>query len=97
MAVVLVADTRLLTDFLVTQPAIYAYVRKKEDNNPYSYTPWIPQRIAVTGSSLKREIPTAILLDNHSASMSEITSLILKSQGNHVKLIGRNSCEPNPC
>ena len=87
-----VADTRLLTDFLVTQPAIYAYVRKKEDNNPYSYTPWIPQRIAVTGSSLKREIPTAILLDNHSASMSEITSLILKSQGDHVKLIGRNSC-----
>ena len=87
-----VADTRLLTDFLVTQPAVYAYVRKKEDNNPYSYTPWIPQRIAVTGSSLKREIPTAILLDNHSASMSEITSLILKSQGNHVKLIGRNSC-----
>ena len=87
-----VADTRLLTDFLVTQPAVYAYVRKKEDNNPYSYTPWIPQRIAVTGSSVKREIPTAILLDNHSASMSEITSLILKSQGDHVKLIGRNSC-----
>ena len=24
--------------------------------------------------------------------MSEITSLILKSQGDHVKLIGRNSC-----
>ena len=43
-----VIDTRLLTDYLITQSAVYAYVRKKEDNNPYSYTPWIPQKITVT-------------------------------------------------
>lgn len=64
---------------------------KKEDNNPYSYTPWIPQKITVTPKSLGRNIPTAILLDNYSASMSEVTTLILKSQGDHVKTIGRNS------
>lgn len=86
-----VIDTRLLTDYLITQTAIYAYVRKKEDNNPYSYTPWIPQKITVTKKSLGRNIPTAILLDNYSASMSEVTTLILKSQGDHVKTIGRNS------
>ena len=84
-------DTRLLTDYLITQSAVYAYVRKKEDNNPYSYTPWIPQKITVTPKSLGRNIPTAILLDNYSASMSEVTTLILKSQGDHVKTIGRNS------
>ena len=86
-----VIDTRLLTDYLITQTAVYAYVRKKEDNNPYSYTPWIPQKITVTKKSLGRNIPTAILLDNYSASMSEVTTLILKSQGDHVKTIGRNS------
>lgn len=86
-----VIDTRLLTDYLITQTAVYAYVRKKEDNNPYSYTPWIPQKITVTTKSLGRNIPTAILLDNYSASMSEVTTLILKSQGDHVKTIGRNS------
>ena len=86
-----VIDTRLLTDYLITQSAVYAYVRKKEDNNPYSYTPWIPQKITVTSKSLGRNIPTAILLDNYSASMSEVTTLILKSQGDHVKTIGRNS------
>ncbi len=86
-----VIDTRLLTDYLITQTAVYAYVRKKEDNNPYSYTPWIPQKITVTSKSLGRNIPTAILLDNYSASMSEVTALILKSQGDHVKTIGRNS------
>jgi len=86
-----VIDTRLLTDYLVTQSATFCYVRKKEDNNPYSYTPWVPQRIAVTSKSLGRNIPTAILLDNYSASMSEMTTLVLKSQGDHVKTIGRNS------
>lgn len=86
-----VIDTRLLTDYLITQSSVYAYVRKKEDNNPYSYTPWIPQKITVTPKSLGRNIPTAILLDNYSASMSEVTTLILKSQGDHVKTIGRNS------
>lgn len=90
-------DTRLLTDYLITQSAVYAYVRKKEDNNPYSYTPWIPQKITVTPKSLGRNIPTAILLDNYSASMSEVTTLILKSQGDHVKTIAETVTERRRC
>lgn len=86
-----VLDTRLLTDYLVSKTAVYAYMRKKEDNNPYSYTPWVPQQITVTSKSLGRNIPTAVLIDNGSASMSEITTLILKSQGDHAKAIGQNS------
>ncbi len=86
-----VADTRYLTDYLVSHAATYRYVRKKEDNNPYAYSPWVPQQTIVTSKSLHRDIPTAILIDNHSASMSEATTLMLKSQGDHVKTIGRNS------
>ncbi len=86
-----VADTRYLTDYLVSHTAIFRYARKKEDNNPYGYSPWVPQQIVVTPKSLNRDIPTAILIDNHSGSMSESTTLMLKSQGEHVKTIGRNS------
>ena len=87
----LLQDTRFLADYLVSHTATYCYTRKKEDNNPYGYSPWIPQQIIVTENSLGRDIPTAILLDNNSASMAEMTPLILKSQGDHVKIIGRNS------
>ncbi len=85
------ADTRFLTDYLVSHTATYCYTRKKENDNPYGYTPWIPQQIVVTPNSLGRNIPTAVLIDNNSASMAEMTPLILKSQGDHVKIIGRNS------
>ena len=36
----------------------------------------------------KKEIPIVILLDNNSASMSEISTLMLKSQGKHVTVVG---------
>lgn len=87
-----VADTRFLTDYLVNHSAVYCYARKKEDNNPYGYSPWVPQQISVTSNSLGRDIPTVVMIDNYSASMSESTTLILKSQGDHVKTVGRNSC-----
>lgn len=86
-----VADTHLLTDYLVNHSAIYAYIRMKEDSNPYSYTPWIPQTVAQTERSTGQDLPIVVLLDKGSASMSETTTLILKSQGNQVSVVGRNS------
>ncbi len=86
-----VADTRLITDYLVSHTATFCYMRMKENDNPYGYSPWVPQQIVVTPNSLKRDIPTAILIDNWSASMGEVTPLMLKSQGDHIKLIGRNT------
>ncbi len=86
-----VVDTRFLTDYLISHTATYCYARKKENNNPYGYSPWVPQQIAVTPNSLGRNISTAVLIDNYSASMAETTALILKSQGDHVKTVGRNS------
>lgn len=86
-----VVDTRLLTDYLISHTATYGYARKKENNNPYGYSPWVPQQIAVTPNCLGRNIPTVVLIDNYSASMAETTALLLKSQGDHVKTVGRNS------
>lgn len=86
-----VSDTHLLTDYLVNHSSVYAYIRMKEDSNPYSYTPWVPQSVAQTKRSIGRDLPIVVLLDKGSASMSETTTLILKSQGDHVSVVGRNS------
>lgn len=86
-----VSDVRLLADYFINHSAVYAYVRMKEDSNPYSYTPWIPQTIQPNDRSIGRDIPIVVLLDKGSASMSEGTTLMLKSQGEQVKVVGRNS------
>lgn len=86
-----VSDTRLLTDFLITHSKAYCYIRLKEDNNPYSYTPWIPQYIEQTSNSIGRDIPIVCIIDQGSGSMSETTTLLLRGQGDHVRIVGRNS------
>lgn len=87
----LVRDARLFTDRLITKDAIFAYQRFKEDNNRFSYTPWVPARTHVSPLSMSKEIPIAILVDAGSASMSEISTLMLKSQGDHVTIVGHHS------
>lgn len=87
----LAADSYMLTSYLVSHDAVYAATREKEGASPFSYTPWVDQVFKKTEESIGRDIPICILLDVGSASMSEITSLILKSQGSHVTLIGQNS------
>lgn len=84
----MVLDARTFTDRFITKDAIFGYQRFKEDNNPFSYTPWIPCMTKTTGIGIKKEIPIVILLDNNSASMSEISTLMLKSQGKHVTVVG---------
>lgn len=84
----MVLDARTFTDRFITKDAIFGYQRFKEDNNPFSYTPWTPCMTKTTGIGIKKEIPIVILLDNNSASMSEISTLMLKSQGKHVTVVG---------
>ena len=38
----MVLDARTFTDRFITKDAIFGYQRFKEDNNPFSYTPWTP-------------------------------------------------------
>lgn len=87
----LVVDARTFTDRFITKNAIFGYQRFKEDNNPYSYTPWIPCMTRVTDIGIKKEIPIVVLIDKNSASMSEISTLMLKSQGKHVTVVGSHS------
>lgn len=49
----MVLDARTFTDRFITKDAIFGYQRFKEDNNPFSYTPWIPCMTKTTGIGIK--------------------------------------------
>lgn len=68
----LVVDARTFTDRFITKNAVFGYQRFKEDNNPYSYTPWVPCMTKVTDIGIREEILIVVLIDRYSASMSGI-------------------------
>lgn len=83
-----VVDARFFSDRFITKNEIFAYQRSKEGNGRFNYTPWIPARTSPHQFGIPADIPIAILTDQGSASMSEITTMMLKSQGNQVVSIG---------
>ncbi len=83
-----VIDARLFTERFVTKNATWAYQRTKEGNGRFNYTPWTPVETSPHDFALKEPVPTAILIDQGSFSMGEISTLIIKSQGDHVTIVG---------
>lgn len=87
----LVVDARNFTERFVTQQKVWGYQRTKEGNGRFNYSPWLEVRTKPNDFALKSNIPIGILIDNSSVSMSEISTLMIKSQGDHVKIVGDNS------
>lgn len=83
-----VVDARFFSDRFITKNEIFAYQRTKEGNGRFNYTPWVEAKTKPHQFGIPADIPITILTDKGSASMSEITTLMLKSQGNHVVSIG---------
>lgn len=83
-----VLDARFFSDRFITKNAIAYYQRTKEGNGQYNYTPWVPVQTKPHLFGIPKNIPTVILTDKGSASMSEMTTMMLKSQGNHVISMG---------
>lgn len=83
-----VADARFWTDRFITQNALAGYQRTKEGTGRFNYTPWVPIHANPHKFGLPANIPTVILTDKGSMSMSEISTLLLKSQGSHVISVG---------
>ncbi|NIF06255.1 peptidase S41 [Chryseobacterium sp. Tr-659] len=82
------SDLRIFTDRFITKTATAFYQRTKEGNGRFNYTPWVPTESQLHQFGIPKNIPIVILTDKNSASMSEMTTLMLKSQGNHVISIG---------
>ncbi|AQX05595.1 peptidase S41 [Elizabethkingia meningoseptica] len=83
-----VMDARFFIDRFITQKTIFAYQRTKEGNGRFNYTPWIPAETNPHKFGIPANIPIVILTDKGSASMSEMLTMMLKSQGNQVISIG---------
>ncbi|OPB94945.1 peptidase S41 [Elizabethkingia meningoseptica] len=83
-----VMDARFFVDRLITKKAIFSYQRTKEGNGRFNYTPWIPAETKPHQFGIPSDIPIVVLTDKGSASMAEMTTLMLRSQGNQVISIG---------
>ncbi|MGS2738048.1 S41 family peptidase [Sinomicrobium sp. M5D2P17] len=83
-----VVDTRFFVERLVTHEGLVGYQRTKEGNGRFNYTPWVPVHTKPHPFGIPNPIPIAILTDKGSGSMSEITTMTLKSQGDKVKSVG---------
>jgi DNA-binding protein len=81
-------DARFWTDRFITQNALVGYQRTKEGTGRFNYTPWIPMHVNPHKFGIPSNIPTVILIDKGSMSMSEMSTLMLKSQGSHVISVG---------
>ncbi|WP_292010367.1 S41 family peptidase [Chryseobacterium sp.] len=86
-----VVDARFFTDRFITQNAVSFYQRTKEGSGRFSYTPWVPVHAIPHAFRIPNNIPIAVLTDGGSASMSEMSTLMLKSQGANVVTIGNYS------
>ena len=84
-------DSRLFTDRFLTKQTVWGYDRTKEGNGRFNYSPWFPAYTTPHKFCLKKDIPITILIDYDSMSMSEDCTLRIKSQGDHVTIIGDNS------
>ena len=83
-----VVDARFISDRFITKNAVFAYQRTREGNGRFNYTPWVEAKTKPHNFGIPKDIPIAILTDKNSASMSEITTMMLKSQGNQVVSVG---------
>jgi hypothetical protein len=83
-----VVDFRFFSDRFIMKNEIFGYQRTKEGNGQFNYTPWVEMRANPHQFNIPSSIPIAVLTDKNSMSMAEITTLMLKSQGNQVISIG---------
>ncbi|REH54609.1 peptidase S41-like protein [Tenacibaculum gallaicum] len=86
-----VIDARIFTERFITQQKVWGYQRTKEGNGRFNYSPWTPVETKPHKFALQQNIPIAVLIDENSFSMSEISTMMIKSQGDHVTIVGDNS------
>ena len=77
----LVRDFRFFVDRFITKNTIWGYQRTKQGTGRFNYTPWVPMQTQKHKFGIPSEIPIAVLTDKASVSMSEMSTLMLKSQG----------------
>ncbi|CAA0221270.1 Putative S41 family peptidase (modular protein) [Tenacibaculum maritimum] len=86
-----IADFRVFTERFITRQGDWGYQRTKEGNGRFNYSPWISISAKPHKFALTKDIPIVILIDELSLSMSEYSTIMIKSLKNNVTIIGDNS------
>ncbi|WP_166921856.1 S41 family peptidase [Flavobacterium poyangense] len=77
----MVVDINYFTNRFVTKNTVWGYQRTKEGNGKFNYTPWVPIKTSPHQFNIPTNIPMTVLTDKRVLSMSEISTLIWKTQG----------------
>jgi carboxyl-terminal processing protease len=92
-----IADLDYLVGQMVTSQYTFGYTRYKNGVNRLDYSPWAPAVVKPwVGGSVNVKIPIVVLDDHLSVSMSEITTMAIKSLPNgNGKFIGTRTWGAN--
>jgi carboxyl-terminal processing protease len=86
-----VPDLDFLIGRLITSPVHVSYTRIRNGNGRLDFTPWVKGYMHPQPGSSNFTKPIAILVDNYSASMSEMTSMAVKAAFPKSKLVGETT------
>jgi carboxyl-terminal processing protease len=86
-----VADLDFLIGRLITSPAHFSYTRTKNGSGRLDFTPWVKGYVHPQPGGINFTKPIAVLVDNYSVSMSEMTSLAVKGIFPKSALIGEKT------
>jgi len=87
----LVADLDFLIGKLITAPGHFSYTRTKNGSGRLDYTPWVKGYVHPQPGGTNFTKPIAVLVDNYSVSMAEMTSLAVKHIFRESKIIGEKT------
>jgi C-terminal processing protease CtpA/Prc len=86
-----VVDLDFLIGRLITSPMHFSYTRIKNGSGRLDFTPWTKGYAHPQPGSTNFTKPIAVLIDQYSVSMSEMTSLAVKNIFAKSKLIGEKT------
>ncbi|MBB6130749.1 S41 family peptidase [Mucilaginibacter lappiensis] len=87
-------DLNFLVGQFISSPLQYGSSRYKSNNNPFDHTPWMPALITPAPGSKKFTKKIVVLVNMHSISMAELTTMALKALPNTV-VIGERTYGAN--
>ena len=86
-----VVDLDFLIGKLITTPGHFSYTRIKNGSGRLDFTPWTKGYVHPQPGGINFTKPIAVLVDNYSVSMSEMTSLAVKHIFPKAKLVGETT------
>jgi C-terminal processing protease CtpA/Prc len=86
-----VSDLDFLIGKLITTPGHFSFTRIKNGSGRLDFAPWVKGYVHPQPGSTNFTKPIAVLVDNYSVSMSEVTSLAVKHIFSNSTIIGETT------